>query len=346
MNREEEKLDAYHRTAGIFTAVVVIFLSFLIVRPFMVAILSAAALAYIFYPLYLKLLGYLPKKTVSDSLSAFFICLLIVILVLIPVIFIAIVLNYELKSGYTFMQNFMATSKQTIANLPPYLKQWLDYLPQFSDITSEVGNQLFDLLQHVVKKIPNLALNIFVTVFSCFYFLKRGEDIYKFFSGFLSISANRSEQILRRFDDLSRGMVMGQIVVGIIQGILAWLGFYLLGVPNPVLWGTLTAIISIVPLLGAVIVWLPIVAYLAILGSINGEYWRAITLFIYGVSVVSAIDNILKPKIIGQRANIHPLIILLGILGGIQLFGIPGLLIGPLILTIFDIVIEIYKESL
>jgi predicted PurR-regulated permease PerM len=112
------------------------------------------------------------------------------------------------------------------------------------------------------------------------------------------------------------------------------------------LWGTLTAIISIVPLLGAVIVWLPIVAYLAILGSINGEYWRAITLFIYGVSVVSAIDNILKPKIIGQRANIHPLIILLGILGGIQLFGIPGLLIGPLILTIFDIVIEIYKESL
>ena len=84
-----------------------IFLSFLIVRPFMVAILSAAALAYIFYPLYLKLLGYLPKKTVSDSLSAFFICLLIVILVLIPVIFIAIVLNYELKSGYTFMQNFM-----------------------------------------------------------------------------------------------------------------------------------------------------------------------------------------------------------------------------------------------
>jgi predicted PurR-regulated permease PerM len=119
-----------------------------------------------------------------------------------------------------------------------------------------------------------------------------------------------------------------------------------LGVPNPVLWGTLTAIISIIPLLGAVMVWAPIVVYLIVIGMVTGEYWRAVTLFLWGTFVISAIDNILKPKIVGEHARIHPLIILFGILGGIQLFGIPGILIGPLILTIFDVVIEIYKESL
>ncbi|MFA4844760.1 MAG: AI-2E family transporter, partial [Candidatus Margulisiibacteriota bacterium] len=170
--------------------------------------------------------------------------------------------------------------------------------------------------------------------------------LYKFFGEIVPLAEGRYRQILNRFDDLSRGMIMGQIVVGIIQGILAWLGFFLLGVPNPVLWGFLTAIISIIPLLGAAIVWVPIVAYLAIVGTTTGEYWRAVTLLLYGTFVISLIDNFLKPKIVGDNAKIHPLIILFGILGGIQLFGIAGILIGPLILTIFDLVIEIYKESL
>jgi predicted PurR-regulated permease PerM len=142
-------------------------------------------------------------------------------------------------------------------------------------------------------------------------------------------------------------MIMGQIVVGIIQGILAGIGFLILGVPNPVLWGSLTALISIIPLLGAVLVWLPIDVYLFVNAFLsNGEYWRAIALLLYGSLVVSTIDNFLKPKIVGDRANIHPLVILFGILGGIQLFGIPGILIGPLVLTLFDLVMEIYRKSL
>jgi predicted PurR-regulated permease PerM len=98
--------------------------------------------------------------------------------------------------------------------------------------------------------------------------------------------------------------------------------------------------------LGAAIVWVPITLYLVVVGSAIGDYSKAIMLFFYGVFVISLIDNILKPKIIGERAKIHPLIILFGIIGGIQLFGIPGILIGPVILALFDVVIEIYKETL
>jgi len=117
-----------------------------------------------------------------------------------------------------------------------------------------------------------------------------------------------------------------------------------LGVPNPVLWGVLTAIISTIPMLGAALVWLPVVAYLFMVESLTGNYARTWSLLIFGTFVISTIDNILKPKIIGERARIHPLIILFGIVGGIQLLGIPGLLIGPMILTVFDVTLEILRD--
>jgi predicted PurR-regulated permease PerM len=316
----------------------------MIIRPFVVAILSAAALAYIFYPFYLAVLDSLPKGPLNKSLASFIICTVIVLLVLVPLAYLTIILLYELRGGYSFMQEYLPQWSRL--QLPSYLEHWPQYFPQFKEVVSEITGQIVSILQDVLKQIPNVVLGVFITIFSCYYFLKHGKDIYKFFSELLPLPEGRYKQILARFDDISRGMIMGQIVVGIIQGILAWLGFLVLGVPNPVLWGTLTAIISIIPLLGAVMVWAPIVVYLIVIGMVTGEYWRAVTLFLWGTFVISAIDNILKPKIVGEHARIHPLIILFGILGGIQLFGIPGILIGPLILTIFDVVIEIYKESL
>ena len=156
--------------------------------------------------------------------------------------------------------------------------------------------------------------------------------------------AGRYKQVFKRFDELSRGMVMGQIVVGVIQGVLAWIAFVILGVPSPVLWAFLTGIISIIPLLGAALVWFPIAVYLFSTGYLIGEAWKGVALFLFGVLVISTIDNVLKPKIIGERAKIHPLVILFGILGGIQLMGLPGILMGPLILTLFDVVMEIFRE--
>ncbi len=346
MAREEERHAAYRRTVAVVVAVVVLFLSFLIVRPFLVAILSAAALAYIFYPFYLTVLKYLPKKARVKELAAMLTCLIIVVLVLVPVTFMTIVLTYEAKSGYLFLQDFLQSPQWPLAGWPPFLGQWSGYLPQFKEVVADLASQLIALLQSILKGIPNVILNIFITVFSIYYFLKHGKDLYNFFSELVPLPEGRYKQILLRFDDLSRGMILGQIVVGTIQGILAWLGFLVLGVPNPVLLGFLTAIISIIPLLGAVIVWVPVVVYLAVAGMMTGEYWKAVSLLLYGTFVISLIDNVLKPKIVGDRARIHPLIILFGILGGIQLFGIAGILIGPLILTIFDVVIEIYRETL
>ncbi|HVN67157.1 MAG TPA: AI-2E family transporter, partial [Candidatus Sulfotelmatobacter sp.] len=296
MSKEEQRHEAYRRTVAGVVAVAVILLAFLIIRPFLVAILSAAALAYIFYPLYLNILRYLPKRIRAKTLSSVLTCVFIVLLVLVPAVFITIVLTAELKEGYLFLQQFLI-EQQPFSNLPPALSQWSGYLPQFKEIATDLAGQLIGVLQNVLKSVPNVLLNIFITVFSMYYFLKHGKDLYKFFSELLPLPEGRYKQIVARFDDLSRGMIMGQIVVGLVQGVLAWLGFWFLGIPNPVLLGFLTAIISIIPLLGAVLVWLPVDLYLFIVAFSTGDYWRAIALLVYGTFVISLIDNFMKPKI-------------------------------------------------
>lgn len=317
MSREEERHAAYRRTVAVVVAAVVLILAFMIVRPFLVAILTAAALAYIFYPLYLTILKYLPKQARAKQLGSLLTCLVIILLVLLPTIFITVLLTYEVKSGYLFLQDFLQSPQQPLANLP-FMSQWSAYLPQFKEVAADLASQLIGILQSILKGVPNVVLNIFVTIFSIYYFLKHGKDLYNFFSELIPLPEGRYKQILLRFDDLSRGMVLGQIAVGFVQGVLAWLGFLILGVPNPVLLGFLTAIISIIPLLGAAIVWVPVVGYLLVVGMITGEYWRAVILLLYGTFVISLIDNFLKPKIVGERAKIHPLVILFGILGGIR----------------------------
>lgn len=346
MGKEETRIETYQRTAAIVMVIVVLLISFLIIRPFIVAIISAATLSYIFYPVYLKFLKLIPKWLPARTAASLITCLLIILLVMVPLVFVIIILTSEVREGYLFVQKFFVPSRGYIQGLPPIIGKWFANYPYLKTIAMDMANQLIGVAQNIIKAVPNAALNIFVTVFSTYYFMKHGKELFSFVTAMFPLAEGRQKQILKRFDDLSRGTIMGQVVIGILQGILAGAGFAVLGVPNPVLWGTATAIISIIPLLGAAIVWVPIAVYLFLMANVNGEYWKAFSLLIYGTFVISLIDNILKPKIVGESAKVHPLVILLGILGGIQLFGILGIIIGPLFLTIFDVVIEIYKESI
>jgi predicted PurR-regulated permease PerM len=343
MRKEDERLESYRRTVAVIVVVIGLVLSFMIIRPFLVAIIGAAVLAYIFYPIYKYLLNYAPPFLPKESVASLITCLLIILIVLVPMVVVTVLLSGEARDGYLFFQQILHSPDLKL-DLPPAIGQYVGNISQFKDPLAEVGSQIIDWLQRVVSGIPNAILNIFVTIFSVYFFLKGGKSIYNFLHDFFPLPEGRYKQIFARFDDLSKSMILGQIVVGVIQGILAWLAFIVLGVPNPVLWGFLTGIISTIPLLGAALVWFPIAVYLFIVGYMTGTYWKAFALLIFGTFVISTIDNILKPKIVGDRARVHPLIILFGILGGIQLIGIPGILIGPMVLTLFDVVMEMFRD--
>ncbi len=334
---------AYRRTIAIFAVVIILVLAFMIIRPFSVAIISAAVLAYLFYPVYKYLLKYLPRPLPKETLSAMLVCLLIILIVLIPVIFITALLTQEVRHVYQYVEKIVKAPEFRI-ELPPQISQRIGDISHYKEPIANFAGQLIGWLQSVLRGIPNVVLSIFLTIFSVYFFLKGGKNINNFIQDFFPLPEGRFKQIATRFDDLTRGMILGQIVVGVIQGFLAWAGFVVLGVASPVLWAFLTAIISIIPLLGAALVWFPIAVYLFIGGLAVGTYWKGIVLLVYGMLVISTVDNVLKPKIVGDRARIHPLVILFGILGGIQLIGIPGILIGPLVLALLDVVMEIFRE--
>jgi predicted PurR-regulated permease PerM len=345
MPSADGRLIAYRRTVVILAVIIFLVLAFLIVRPFLVAIIGAAVLAYLFYPFYKLLVKYLPKFLPRETLSALITCLLIILIVMIPLGSITGILTSEIRSGYRFLQKVVTSPNFTLdLELPPQIAPYVGDLSQYNQQFANFGVQVVGWLQSVITGIPNFLLTIFITIFSAYFFLKGGPGIYDFFKDFFPLSEKRYKEIFSRLDDLSRGMLMGQIVVGIMHGFLAWFAYSFLGVPSPALWAFLTALISIIPVLGASIVWFPVAVYLFISGYATGTYWKGIVMFIYGLGLMSMIDNVVKPKIIGDRSRIHPLVIFFGILGGIQLFGLPGIILGPLILGLFDVVMSIFRE--
>ena len=339
----DDRLKAYRRTVIIIAVVIFLFLAFMIIRPFLIAIIGAAVLAYLFYPFYKFLLKYMPRFLPRETCSALITCLLIILIVLIPMGSITGLLSAEITSGYRFLSRTLASPDFTI-DLPPAIARYVGDISQYNQQAANFGIQVVGWLQQVVRGIPNVFLSIFITIISVYFFLKGGHDLYSFFQEFFPLSEARYKEILARLDELSHGMLLGQIVVGVIHGILAWTAYSVLGIANPVLWAFITAIVSIIPVLGAGLVWGPIALFLIVTGMATGAYWKGIALFVYGLFIMSAIDNVLKPKIIGERSRIHPLIILFGILGGIQFLGLPGIIIGPLILGLFDVVMSIFRE--
>jgi len=356
MASENERLKAYRRTIAIIAVIATLILAFMIIRPFILPIIFAIVLAYIFYPAYKYLQKFVPRPLPRENMASLLTVLLVMLIIVIPLIVISVVLTNEIRSGYSYLQEVIGLPTLTGPRAPaypgiptvgiPFIDQLGIDLSQFREPILNFAGQILRWLQSVIVRIPNLVFSIFIVIFSLYFFLKNAKDIMRFMRNFFPLPKGRYRQIFERFDDLSRGMINGQIVVGAIQGFLAWIGYVILGVPNPVLWGVLTAIISIIPLLGAALVWFPIAVYLFVVGYYieGGLWWKGVALLIYGGLIISTIDNVLKPKIVGDRAKVHPLIIFFGILGGIQLFGIPGIILGPLVLTLLDVVMGIFRE--
>lgn len=156
----------------------------------------------------------------------------------------------------------------------------------------------------------------------------------------LSPLKNEHERLLaEKFISISRATIKGTLVVGAIQGLLGGLAFWIVGVPSPAIWGLLMILFSIIPLVGSALVWLPA----AIILLLMGQVWQGIFLLVVGFGVISLVDNILRPKLVGKDTQMHPLMIFFATLGGISLFGLPGFIIGPIVVSLFLALGEIYS---
>jgi len=334
----------------IYLGIVVLFfyLFYKILNPFLITIAWAMVLSITFYPLYKLFLKYVKRSWAASLLTL----LAILITIFGPFSYIVSALTGEITSVYIAIEE---KGIETITNIQSYpkLQELLQKLASYEmlkgfDLQEGIVNSLKTVGDYIVKHVSDVFKNAFILVLNfvimcltIYYFLKDGETLTEYLKNLLPFSEEQKRKLVERVKETVIAAVYGQIAVGIAQGTLGWIAFWILGLPSPVFWGTVMAFFSFVPFFGTLLVWGPAVVILILSGSLG----KGIGLLLFGVLIISNIDNVLRPLIIGSQAKLHTLLVFFSVLGGIQFLGFLGFILGPLIAALCLSLFEIYIEE-
>lgn len=330
-----------------FLVLVLGYLSYQILKPFLSPIAWAIVLSLVFYPIYAFLLRYIKWRTAASFITLG----IILIIILGPFSYLSFLLVKELKVISDYVEGErIETLQKTLEH--PGIKALVDRITSLFNITeaemdkaiidgiSKFGKDLIGRITKGMGDIVTVALNFVFMAFAIFFLLKDGPEFLKRIRDYMPFSEEQKDRLTTQIRDIIISTVYGGVVVAIIQGIIGGFAFYILGIPSPVVWGLATSIASFIPLIGAFAVWGPATVYLFLQGAVL----KGVALAIVGVFGISLIDNVLKPIIIGGRTKMPILAIFFSVLGGIKLFGLIGLVMGPLVLAIFVSVVEIFRN--
>ena len=331
--------ERYLRYGFYVLLVFIIGLCCFLVSPFLNAILGSAVIAVLTYPLYSSL-----RKRFSDSVSALITVLTSFVCVAIPIGLIASLVFLQFSTVAADFKNAESQTKQAISiesvanqlddQFAPQLKQFGIKLSAAEYVADE--NNRKQLVERVTGPITRTATSTLVgavlgiiAFLTLFFMLRDGHKLRAPAIELLPLPEDRSMRLLERIQATIHAVFMGVIIVALIQGIMATITYAIVGVEPWLLWGFVTMILCAIPLLGAPVVYVP---WALILLS-QGKYWQAITLLVVGFVLISNIDNILRPKYIGDRVGLHYIGIFFSLLGGVLAFGPVGLMVGPVLLA-------------
>jgi predicted PurR-regulated permease PerM len=336
--------------------VLLLVVSLIVLRPFIYPVIGGMLLAYIFYPLYKKIF----KKLKRDWVAALIISLSIILIFTILMIIIADLFANEAYVTYVLLKQKVSsiTTINIVCNESSIKCSILNFYsktvgdPRVSIyITNALGKATtyaIDWATNFIVSIPQLVLDLFIMFFVMYYTFKDGETLVRKVWLIFPLKKNHQEKIEKRVTDIINSTIYGEIVVSIIQGATALIGYYVVGIHSSVILGIVTAFAALIPTIGTALVWVPASLVLisdGLAAGNNTTVFGGIGLMLYGLLVVSTIDNLIRPKLVGSKAQLHPALVLLGVLGGLAMFGIIGLFLGPLILALFVTFIEIYEET-
>ncbi len=327
---------------------------YLIFRPFFSVLVWASVLTVVFSPLFKRILKRTRGRRTAASLIT---CLLILLLIVLPMTSLAalitqqsISLYHGIESSFNAPGGDAATRLENIRNsmkvqwIQAQAKRWFG--AQDAD-PEAYARQIFSAASMwIVSQSPFLLAGVggmlfsFLLMFITMFFLFRdGRALMEIISASNPLPGAYESEIMQKFRDVSYATFFGSILTAMVQGLAGALLFWALGVPSPLFWGAVVALVSLVPVVGAFLVWVPVSSYFFLIGQTT----RGIILLAVGGIVVSSIDNVLKPMIIQGRTNMHPLLVFFGVLGGLQVFGFLGILLGPLTITVFLSFLNFYR---
>lgn len=317
---------------------------FFIFQPFLTAIVAAAILTALFKKPY----HWFEHVTRGHrGISAFLTCFLVIIIIVTPLFLVLSLAMSEASNLYSavtqesMLQSSIEKTLTTVRQVP-YINVFFDTAAFdqeriMADI-KDLSKNALGLLQAAYQGITHFLFWVFVMFFTLFYFLIDGKRALRLLMRLSPLKDEHDKLLIEKFISISRATLKGTIVIGIIQGLLGWIMFWIAGVPSPAIWGLVMILLSIIPMFGSGIVWLPAGIIMLLLGNV----WQGVFILAVGFGIISVIDNVLRPKLVGRDTAMHPLFILFATLGGISLFGLAGFVMGPIIVSLFMALSEIY----
>jgi len=342
-----EKQPVNYRGAALLVIVLaVIVVCYLIVQPFIPAILWAIVLSVLMAPFYRRI-----HKRFSENFSAILTTLLSLAFIGIPLILVATAIYIQAASmlrkaadegrkSYTILSMADEVDKMLrpisvrIGMQDYTVKGWVE------DNEQEISDSLKTPIRNAAIGISRSLFTAVIAFLTMFFMLRDGHKLRKPVKNLLPIPHQKTDEILDRLRQTIRAVFIGVVLVAMLQGTLAGIAYAFCGVPHPVMWGSITVVLCIIPLVGSPVVYIP----LSISLMMQGKAVEGIVLLAFCLIVVSNIDNVLRPFLIGAKTNLHPIAIFFSLLGGVLLFGPVGIMVGPMFLTIGLAVCEVLAE--
>ena len=339
----------------LFLTFLSIYLLYQILLPFLSSIIWAVLLAMVFYPAFQKLRRLLRKREV---LSAIVMTLLVLIVIVLPFSFLMASLASEVIDLYHQVEE-MSNAGQLQAYFERFkeapvfrgilaaLGQRIDFsqldpLPLLLRNLNQISRFIFSQTTVLLRGFSTFVAGFFFTLLSLYYLFKDGSQLFGRVKEIVPLPCGQRDLLIQRFKDMIYATIYGGILIAMIQGFLGGLFFWILGLPSPIFWGTAMSLLSFIPIGGTALIWAPA----GIILLIGGAVLKGLILLALGVFVISMVDNLLRPFFISAKTKIHPLLLFFAVLGGIQAFGLIGLVAGPLIATLFLTMVEIYTQGI
>ena len=322
-----------------------------VLYPFYGAVLWAVVVAVLFAPVYRRLLQAMQGRA---SLAAAVTVLIIIAMVILPLAMIATSLVQEAASLVAKIQsgeyNFGDYLQRIFDALPAWATGLIERLKptDFSALREQLKSGLMKGGQALAPQALSLGLNTFdfmiglgIMLYLLFFLLRDGRALAERIKEAIPLQGAQKAALFARFADVVRATVKGGILVAMVQGTLGGIAFWFLGIHAALLWAVLMAFLSLIPAIGATLVWLPVAIYFLATGAI----WQGIGLVLYGVLVIGLVDNLLRPFLVGKGSKLPDYVVLISTLGGIEVFGLNGFVVGPLIAAMFMVSWEIFSAS-
>jgi predicted PurR-regulated permease PerM len=320
-----------------------IYLVFRIYEPFLAPLGWAAILVIFFYPMH----GRLARK-LSASRAAVFSTLAVTILLIVPAILVTtLFVRQALSVSRGVQYSIVGEHAPTVARKWAWVAQHVPGLDPNANVAAMVeqgvqkeAGYLAERLGTILRNIAAFIFDLFVMVFAMFYFFRDGDQIIRGVRSILPFDAEHRDAMMKQSSDLISASVMTSLIIAAIQGILGGLGFAIVKLPTPLFWGVAMAFFSLVPVVGSGLIFVPASLWL----GFTGHWGRAILLLAICAGVSTIVDNVLRPLLLGGRTELSALVIFISVVGGVGLFGMLGLVLGPILVATAASVLTVYME--